>query len=200
MAYTKRLLAQTNNPAIDNLLREDFNQGLAHAIDSTGLYNASGGTGPTGICNGTVPLVTFGGTGTTATWGKVVEMETTVAGNNGNVDNMAYIMHPATYGGLKTIAKTANTASFIVEPDGTVNGYKVAVTNNLPQVSAAAGYAMAFGNWRDMLIGMWGGLDITVDAITYAANGGIVLHSHALADITQRRVNSFSRALDVYCG
>ena len=98
--------------------------------------------------------------------------------------NLAYIMNAAMYGALKTTAKASNTAAFVAE-GGLVNGYKAIVSNQ-----AAAG-DVYFGNWSDVLIGMWGGLDIVVDPYTASTTGTVRIVAMQSVDVAVRNAVSF---------
>jgi len=65
-----------------------------------------------------------------------------------------------------------------------VNGYKLLVTNAASAVAGDndTGDLLVFGNWKDLVIGQWGGYDITVDPYTAAKNGMVVLTINAYFD------------------
>ena len=86
-------------------------------------------------------------------------METAVAEDNALLGNLAYILPASMAGALKTTAKDAGSGQFVLT-GGEMNGYRAIVSN---QVTAGDLY---FGNFADCLIGMYGGLDITVDPYT----------------------------------
>ena len=62
-----------------------------------------------------------------------------------------------------------------------VNGYPVLCT------SAVAGKGIVYGNFADLVIGQWGGIDLTVDPYTQAANGKVRLVINAYFDAKPRR-------------
>ncbi len=66
-----------------------------------------------------------------------------------------------------------------------VNGYPVLCT------SAVAGKGVIFGNFADLVIGQWGGIDLTVDPYTQAANGKVRLVINAYFDAKPRRAEAF---------
>lgn len=193
MAATKTLIAQAVNPSIDSILRDDLNRAIVGKIDETALVGASGGTSPVGVLytNGT-NLVSVG---TAITHANMVKFETEIASDNCDVAGMKYVTNAKVAGRLKTTLKDSGVSGYLLE-NGYMNGYPVVVTNAIPTISASLN-GMLFGNWQHLLVGMWGGVDITVDQITLAASGGLVLHCHALADIALRRNESFARSVDV---
>lgn len=128
-----------------------------------------------------------------ASWANIVKLETNVATANANMSNLKYICSPAARGVLKTTAKTAGQAIYLMSDAGLVNGYPCLCTNHVA-VGLQAGLdenGIAFGNWNDLVIAQWGGFDLTVDPYTAAGTGEIVLTINAYFDAKVRRAESF---------
>lgn len=188
---TRQLLIQSSLD-VEALIRDDLAQAIALAID-LGALSGSGSSGqPTGIKNTSgINTVDFGtAPDLVPTFAQVVEMETKVAEDNALLGNLAYIMGAAMYGALKTTEKATNTAQFVVEPGGTINGYRAIVSNQ-----AAAGDAY-FGNFADLLVGMFGGLDIVVDPYTASTSGTVRVVALQSCDVAVRNAVSFCLAND----
>ena len=117
-------------------------------------------------------------------------METAVAEDNALMGRLAYILPASMYGALKTTEKAANTAQFVVEPGGTINGYRGIVSNQ-----ATAGN-MYFGNFDDMLIGMFGGLDLVVDPYSLSTSGTVRIVALQSVDVAVRHAVSFAYGND----
>ena len=117
-------------------------------------------------------------------------MESAVANDNALVGNLAYICRPADYGTLKSASKDTGSGQFIVEPDGRMNGYNVIRSN---QVTSGDFY---FGNFSDLLIGMYGGLDITVDPYALSKAGGVRIIALQTVDVAVRHAVSFCKSSD----
>ena len=119
------------------------------------------------------------------TFAQVVEMETKVREDNGLTGPGAYIMGAAMHGALKSTEKSANTAQFVVEPGGTINGYRAIVSNQ-----AAAGDAY-FGSFDSLLVGFFGGLDLVVDPYTASTSGTVRVVALQSCDVAVRHAVSF---------
>lgn len=183
---TRQLLTQSSLD-VENLIRDDLSQAIALAID-LGALSGSGSSGqPTGIkLTSGINTVDFGTAPITVpSYAKVVEMETKVAEDNALLGNLSYILPAAMFGGLKTTEKAAGTAQFVVEPGGTVNGYRTIVSNQ-----GLAGDAY-FGNFSDLLIGMFGGLDLVVDPYTHSKSGTVRVVALQMVDVAVRHAVSF---------
>ncbi|HSG59821.1 MAG TPA: phage major capsid protein [Pseudomonadales bacterium] len=185
-AYTDvtRNLMMQGSPDVEALVRNDLSQSLALAID-LGALSGSGSSGqPTGIKN-TSGINTKDFAATNPTFAEVVGMETEVASDNALLGNLAYILTAAQYGALKTTSKDSGSGQFVVGPDGMLNGYRAIVSNQ-----AAAG-DVYFGNFSDLLIGMWGGLDILVDPYTASTTGTVRVVAMQSCDVAVRNAVSF---------
>ena len=183
---TRQLLIQSSLD-VENLIRDDLAQAISLAIDLGALAGSGSSGQPTGIkLTSGINTVDFGTAPITVpSYAKVVEMETKVAEDNALLGNLAYILPAAMYGGLKTTEKATGTAQFVVEPGGTVNGYRTIVSNQ-----AAAGDAY-FGNFSDLLVGMFGGLDLVVDPYTHSKSGTVRVVALQSVDVAVRHAVSF---------
>ena len=56
--------------------------------------------------------------------------------------------------------------------------------------------AIFFGNWADLIIGMWGGLDLLVDPYTGSTSGTVRVIALQDVDVAVRHAASFAAMLD----
>lgn len=181
---TRQAILQST-PAIEALVRDDLTQALALAIDK-GALEGSGSSGqPTGILNtvGVNKPTSFAAA--VPTFAEMVALETALAEDNALLGNLAYITDAATYGGLKTKSKDSGSGMFVLE-GGEANGYRV-----IRSQQATAGNVY-FGNFSDLLIGMWGGLDLTVDPYTASSSGTVRIVALQSVDVAVRHAVSFA--------
>jgi HK97 family phage major capsid protein len=85
--------------------------------------------------------------------------------------------------------------------DTPLNGYPAYVTSqvrsNLDKgTSTGVCSAIFFGNWNDLLIGMWGALDILVDPYSNSTSGTVRIVAFQDVDIAVRHPESFAAMLD----
>ena len=181
---TRQLILQST-PAVEALVRDDLTQALALAIDK-GALEGSGSSGqPTGILNTSGVNKPSAFAAAVPTFAEMVALETAVAEDNALFGNLAYITDAATYGGLKTKSKDSGSGMFVLE-GGQANGYNVIRTQ---QATAGNVY---FGNFADLLIGMWAGLDITVDPYTSSNTGTVRVVALQTVDVAVRNAVSFA--------
>ena len=181
---TRQLILQST-PSVEALVRDDLTQALARAIDLGALAGTGASGQPTGIYS--TSGINTAVIGATPTWANIVNLETLVAEDNALMGNLAYIAPASLYGLLKTTAKATNQAIFAVDPDGTMNGYPVIVSNQ-----ATAGNLL-FGNFSDCLIGMLGGLELAVGPYTASTTGTVRVVALQTADVAVRHAVSFAR-------
>ncbi len=181
---TRQAILQST-PAIEALVRDDLTQALALAIDK-GALEGSGSSGqPTGILNTVGVNKPTAFAAAVPTFAEMVALETALAEDNALLGNLAYITDAATYGGLKTKSKDSGSGMFVLE-NGESNGYRV-----IRSQQATAGNVY-FGNFSDLLIGMWGGLDLTVDPYTASSSGTVRIVALQSVDVAVRHAVSFA--------
>ena len=182
---TRQLLIQSSLD-VEALIRNDLTSAIALTIDKAGLEGAGTSGAPTGILSTSGVNTVTAFAAANPTFAEVVTLETAVAEDNALMGNLAYILPAGMYGALKTTEKAAGTAQFVIEPGGTMNGYRAIVSNQ-----ATAGN-LYFGNFSDLLIGMFGGLDIVVDPYTASTTGTIRVVALQSVDVAVRHAVSFA--------
>jgi HK97 family phage major capsid protein len=182
-----RLMMMQSSPDIEALVRDDLSRAIALAIDLGGLQGSGSSGQPTGVKNTSGVNKPTSFAAATPTFAEVVALETAVAEDNALLGNLAYILPASMYGALKTTAKASGQGLFVVEqPGNTINGYRAIVSN---QVTSGD---LFFGNFADLLIGMYGGLDILVDPYTSSNTGTVRIRALQTVDVAVRHAVSFA--------
>lgn len=181
---TRRLLMQST-PDAEGIVRGDLISAVSQALDFAGYYGTGADNQPRGIKNYTgINAVDFAAV--QPTYAELVAMESAIAADNADVDSMAYVLNAVGRGALKTTQKfTGTNGSPVWEPGNTVNGYRAEVTNQLVTGDTF------FGNYADMIVGLWGGLDLTVDPYSLSKSGGTRIVVFQDVDFVLRRLESF---------
>lgn len=184
---TRRMLMQSSL-GIESIVRNDLVAGIALAIDKAVFYGTGASGQPTGLASTSgINAVNFATSGA-PTFGELVDMETLISQANADVDGMRYVINPTTRGYAKKTHRLvgATDSQTIWEPGNSINGYGVEVTN---QVNSGDVF---FGNFSDLVIGMWGGLEVLVDPYTNSATGRIRIVAMQDVDVAVRRALSFT--------
>ena len=183
---TRQLMLQSSLD-VENLIRDDLAKSMAIAIDDAALEGSGSSGNPTGITNTTGINTVSLSSAAAPTFAEMVSIETAVAVDNALVGDLAYIINPTNFGTLKTTAKDSGSGMFVAE-NGQVNGYPVVVSAQL----TANNYV--FGNFNDLLIGFFGGLDLTVDPYTNSSSGSVRIVALQSVDVAVRHAVSFCNA------
>lgn len=181
--FSRRLLLQSSID-VENMVRRDLASVIALAIDSAALYGLGASNQPTGL-KLQVGINTKDFVAATPTFAELVAMESEVAADNADVGTMTYLVNAAMRGALKSAEKFSTTGQTIWEPGNTVNGYRTEVSNQV------ATNDVIFGNFADLMIGFWSGLDLTVDPYAGATSGTVRVIALQDVDIAVRNAVSF---------
>ena len=182
--YSRRLLIQSSVD-VENMVRSDLARVLALKIDLAGLYGTGTNSEPLGLKN-TTGIGTEDFAANTPTFAEVVALESDVAGANALLGNPVYLMNAAMRGALKTAVKDTGSGQFVYE-NNEVNGYRGEVSNQV------ASNDLWFGNFADLLIGYFSGLDLMVDPYSNSTSGTVRVVAMQDVDIAVRHPESFSR-------
>ena len=177
------------NPAIEAVIRDDIRQALTLGIDLAAIAGTGAAGQPLGII-GTSGVGTVDATGGIL-WNDLVEFETDLGVGNALRGRLAYMTRHSVAGALKTTLKASGISGYLMADDGTINGYPAFRTQQVP-----AGH-LIFGNWAELFVGMWGGLDLFPDPYTRGDRGGLVLRGFQDIDIGVRHAASFSIATNI---
>ncbi|WP_321331895.1 phage major capsid protein [uncultured Bacteroides sp.] len=187
---SKQMLAQ-DSLGVEMMLRNQIILAISQKLEATIFgKDATVTTKPDGFFT-TVPAA-----GGVVDWAKIVALETSLSTSNALTQNLAYVIHPAILGKLKTTVKDASGAGgFLIGDNGLLNGYKSLVTTNIASgmQTGLNEYGAIFGNWADYFVGQWGALDLTIDPYTEAANGQVKIVVNAYFDAGMRRAESFAK-------
>ena len=179
--YSRRLLLQSSID-VERMVRDDLARVIALELDRAAIYGTGSANQPLGLVNTTgIGTETLSGAGTFA---QLIAMETDVAVANADAGSMRCIMNAAARGALKSTSKAGTEAVFVWE-NNQVNGYPVIVSNQLLTNDAL------FGDFSQFVMGMWSGLDLTVDPYAGATSGTVRIIALQDVDFAVKQPASF---------
>jgi HK97 family phage major capsid protein len=183
---------------VENLVRSDFAQVLADAVDKAAINGAGVGAQPAGILGtsgiGTVDM-------STVTWGDILEFIADV--ETANSEGSAFLTNPKVVKLLRSTLKVSGDAAagFIMEGPDSLAGYPCARSTNVPSTLGGSSdkSALIFGNWPDLMLGYWAELDILVNPYeaTAYSKGNVKVRGMLTMDIAVRHAGSFAAATDI---
>jgi HK97 family phage major capsid protein len=187
---TRRLLQQST-PAIEGIVMRDLAIAQALGIDLAVMYGSAASGQPRGIKNQT-GVNTKDLTAAAPTYAEIIEIVKKVLEDNALVGSLGWAISPAGWEDLKTTGKQASgvEGNFILGDNDKIAGYGYQVSN---QVTAEEYF---FGDWSQVLLGEWGGLEINVDPYTHSLKGKIRYIMFKTVDVAVRHPEAFCYSHD----
>lgn len=198
---SRRLLLQSSLD-VEALVQQDLATVLGLAIQQAAINGSGASNQPSGLLTRVTASVIGGANGAAPTWANIVALESNVAIANADVGSMAYLVNAQTRGKLKGTSKVSGQNGFVWDGGETpVNGYRTGVTNAVPSnltkgTSSGVCSAIIFGDFSQLMIGMWGTLDLMVDPYTGSSAGTVRVRALQDVDVNVRYVESFATMVD----
>ena len=204
---SRKLLLQSSVD-VEGLVRRDLATVLGLEIDRVALNGSGSAPQPRGVLQTSGIGAVVGGTnGLAPTWAHIVELWSDVAAANADFGTTGFVTNSKVIGKLMTTEKATGTAQFVCPgfPDASgvtsIAGARAVVSNQVPSnltkgTSSGVCSAIAFGNWADLIVGMWGVLDLMVDPYSNSTSGTVRVVALQDVDVAVRHAESFSAMLD----
>ena len=174
---SKMLLAQ-DSIGVENAIRQDLINAINSKLESTILgKGAKSATTPAGIFNGKTPTKVTDCEGLVGLEAKVEEANV--------LGGVSYIASPSARASFRNMMKGSRGTAQLAYVDGALDGTPVYSTSNVEAKT------FVVGDFSNLAIGSWGGLDIVVDNYTQAVNGMIRLVVNAYFDAALIRPEAF---------
>ena len=195
--FSRKLLKQSSLD-VEQLVQAELARVIALGLDYAGINGSGASNQPTGVRNiSGIGSVVGGTNGLAPTWAHVVQLETAAANANAAVGRLAYLTNTKVRGTLKETEKFSGGGREIWEPGNELNNYPAYASNQVPSnltkgTSVGVASSIIFGNWADLIIGMWGGLDLLVNPYSKDTTGDIRVTAFQDCDIAARHPESFA--------
>ena len=174
---SKMLLAQ-DSIGVENAIRMDLINAINSKIEATILGSGAKTAGsPAGMFNGKTPtkVTDFEG---------LVSLEALVEEKN-VLGDIAYIASPSAKASFRNMMKGSKGTAQLAYIDSSLDGTPVYSTSNV------AAKQFIVGDFSNLAIGQFGGIDITVDPFSKASTGMVRLVVNAYFDATMIRPEAF---------
>lgn len=191
--------------ALEPMLRDDLLQGAGVLLESQIINGVGSSNEMTGIRNTSgIGTVAGGANGAALIWDHLVDLESACANVNAEPDRLSgYVTNTRVRGKAKKVTKSTYLPFIWQEGATPFNGYRVAVTNNVPSnltkgTSTTVCSALLFASdWSMGVLGLFGAPDITVDPYTKADTGQVKITLNQFADFGIRQPSAFAKQEDV---
>ena len=186
-AYSRQLMLQSS-PDIESLVRMELLKRIPEAIDKAAISGSGAGAEPTGVLNTTgVASLTYPNGGAPS-WDDLVDTKQSLAADNVEKANAAWLMDSNLAGTLQKTPIEAGTTSdklWSLDSDR-VCGHTAYETQQMPANT------ILFGKFSDIFIGEWGGLDMLINPYSRQAEADIIVSVHQSVDVQVRYSQSFA--------
>ncbi|MBU2341689.1 MAG: phage major capsid protein [Alphaproteobacteria bacterium] len=189
-----RQLLQQSSPQVEQLVRSMMSRNVALEIDRAAIAGSGVGAEPLGLLNDTnVDGIAFDTDLFTTTADMIAAADIANIG-----DGRAFL----STNGVRALAmKERDTTGRPIPLSDTFHGEAAYFTNQAPDDLGVGDdeHGMIYGDFRDLLIGIWSQLDILVNpyAETAYSKGNILVRAMATVDFGVRRPASFVKATGV---
>ena len=179
---SKQMLVQ-DSLDVENTIRQDLIAAINSKLESTILGDGDGKEGgavviaPVGMFNVLTPT-------TVSDFAGICDVEADIEDAN-VLGECKYVMSNKCKAALRGMIKGTNATGMVFE-NGSVDGTEALNTSNV----ASTNYI--YGDWSNLAIGSWGGIDLTVDPYTRAAAGQVRLVVNAFFDAKVLREEAFA--------
>lgn len=186
---SRRFTLQTG-PAIESILRADMGLLLSTKLDLAAINGVGAAVEPLGVLNAGIEKVT-----TEAYIGDTCANLIGALDLDDVVGTRAFLTNPAV---LKLCRKQKDGHGLTIPMASIFHGEKVEVSTQVPTDigSGANRDALIYGQWGELVIGYWSGVDILPNPYhsDVASSGGQLLHAFLDADTAVRHVEAFAYA------
>lgn len=180
---SKQLAIQTNN-SIDAYVMTSALKALATTLEAA-VINGDGSNKPTGILGTSgIQDVAMGTNGGAPTLAKILELVMDCGNANADLTNAKFLINPKTVAKLKQTVIDNGSGAMIMAYNqyfggiqNVIDGYPTAVTTNVPSnltkgTSSGVCSAIMFGDFSQVVVGQFGGIDIIIDTTSAAVTRG----------------------------
>jgi HK97 family phage major capsid protein len=182
-SFTLEALVQSD-PQIDSLIRTSLTRQIAQVIDDAALEGSGTAPNPTGIVNtsGIKTLTTAGSS--TLTYAEALTALSKLEEDNVSSAGAVFVMHPTDYSTIAATLVDSGSGRFVIE-DGRIMGRRVV------QSTLASAGTVVLGDFRQCVIGFFGGTDLVVDNVTEARSAKVLITQHQMTDVAVRHAEAF---------
>lgn len=174
---SKQMIAQ-DSVDVESAIREDLVNAINSKLEETVLGAAAGtATQPEGIFKTIAPTAV-------ADFAALVNKESDVEDAN-VIGECKYILSNKAKAALRSMSKGTKSTQLVYE-NGSVDGTVALNTSNV------VGKNYVYGDFSNLAIGAWGGVDLTVDPYTKAADGMIRIVVNMYVDAQVLRAAAFA--------
>ncbi|MEM6397490.1 MAG: phage major capsid protein [Bacteroidota bacterium] len=185
-------------PSVEAYMRDDLRIAQELALDAAAINGSGTGNVPEGLLtNSDVNQVELGTNGAVLDRTSLIKLIKEPAVKNAVMANMGFLSNPDVMAKLMATKTDAGSGIFVL-PDATSNllgyraGFSTQVPNNLTKGTGTELSAVIFGNFRQLMMMRWGGIDLLVDPYTRGTEALVRIILNSYHDILNRQPKAFA--------
>ena len=206
---SKQLLIQ-DNTSIESHIMQSFLRQFAIAIEAAAINGSGAGAVPLGLLNYSPAIgsVAMGTNGLAPSLAKILEIVQVTETNNAGM-NGKWLTNPKVVAKLKQTSIDTGSGAMLMAYgnyfgglQGQLDGREVYSTSNVPSnldkgSSTGVCSALIYGDWENLVMGQFGGVDLTVDNISQAIGGKNRIVMNQYWNFAVKKSLAFTAAKDV---
>ncbi len=200
--YSRNMLLQTSSPEVEELLRNDFAQILANAVDAAAIKGGDSNE-PVGIlATSGIGDVPTGAQGGPPTWANVIALPAAV--EQADAEGGGYLTNYKVTAKMRSTVRVSSTDSRMIQEErDTLAGYPIVATSlvpsNVTKGTQANCSSLIFGDFSQLLLGYWSELDILVNPYETTAytKGNVQIRGFITCDVKLRHPLAFAATQDL---
>ena len=198
--WSRNMILQAS-PDVEQLARNDMAATLGETLDAAAIAGTGASNQPRGILSTAgIGAVAMGANGGALTYDAVADLMGAVADANGEAGSLAFATNSKV---RRAAGKLKDTQA---RPYGLATVFQgmPLFTSNLVPANGTKGTgsglsSLVYGNFGDLLIGVWSELDVVVNPYSDAAyqKGNVLIRAMMTVDIAVRHAESFAAITDI---
>lgn len=183
VAISNQLLMQSS-VSVDTMIYNKLRTAAKLALEKAAI-NGDGVKAPLGLLNTPGILTAAATVGADATWEDIVELWGLIEAADAGIGTFA--LNAKLAASLRTIAKDAGSGRFLME-NLTIDGAKTIISNIIQTL--AGNETLIYGNFNEMFIGQWGGVNFV--AVDDPEKASVKIISNMWADVAIANPTAFA--------
>lgn len=200
-----QFLRQTS-PSIERQIREEITYAIAEGVDIAAISGTGANNQPMGILNhpgiAAINPAALGTNGGALTRANLIALRTALLKRNIKPSaRLGFLMNAATEGTLLNTPVATGSDTFILD-ETRLLGFPYVMSNMVPSdldkgTANDSLSALIFGDWSELFIAQWGGIDLLVDPYTLAVDGQVKIVAQGFFNVLIHRPEAFAYYKDI---
>lgn len=195
VSITKKLLMQTSID-VEATIRTRLQDGIRRTLEGVAIQGLAANNEPVGILNKVGVLASVNQTTAgVPTYANVVELQGLIEDADATEISLGYLCNPKLRAKLKTISKGTDMGGAICQMN-MIDGMPTVSTSLVKKIAGTPDtYPLIYGDFSQLYVGVWGGIEIIVDAVSTeaASKASVNLIINMEADVQIAQPGAFAK-------